>query len=1126
MMKPLFFLLLAVFAPAFIRAQTLISYPAPTGSLLNDDFTVEVRRPGREWQALSVYQVKVDKVENARHTPQLASMAYFDFSGAVEVSVRYNKGTIRTTRVQPLSAGVTPQVKSNTIRFSLSRPCNLSVEVNGDLFHNLHLFAGPVETFHPNPADTNTIYYGPGIHQAGTVAVPSGKTVYIAGGAIVRGQFLVSHAENVRIIGRGILSQYGWKKEARGRGDALTVAFSKNVVIDGITVLPEGYTVLTGNAQNVSIRNMRSFSAGGNNDGIDIFCSREVTVDSVFMRNSDDNIAIYGHRWGYYGNTKDITVRNSVLWADVAHPILIGTHGDPASPDTLEDMKFVNIDVLDQAEAQLNYQGCMSINAGDDNLVRHIRFEDIRVGDIREGQLVNLRVMYNRKYNTAPGRGISDIYFKNISYDGGRANLSVISGYDSGRSIKNVTFEGLRINGRLIWDSMPGKPAWYQTGDFARFYVGEHVEGLRFIAESTKPFIHPGLLHSREDLERMKKAVAAKEEPIYAGYLQFIQNPSSQNTYKMQGPLDTVGRNPTIGQNVYDNDANAAHQNAVMWYITGEKAYAEKAIEILNAWSSALKAITGRDAVLMAGLGPFKMVLAAEIIRYTNAGWKEEDILRTERHFKEVIYPVLKDFALFANGNWDAAAIKTVMAIAVFCNDRPMFERALRYYTHGGGNGAIRHYVINDMGQVQESGRDQGHTQLGIGMLAESCEIAWRQGLDLYGYDDHRLLKGFEYVAKYNLGIKVPFSETLDKTGKYHHTEISARDSGRLRPIFEQVYNHYKQLGIATPYTQQAAEKLRPEGPGKPGADHPGYGTLFYSGAAVHQKDSLPSSPGAIYAAGTPKAIALSWIPPVGAKTFTIKRSGTQDGPYIVIARNITGPSFTDADVTPAKTYYYTVSASNAAGESDNAYPAGITAGLPEGWQQQDIGHMAVTGATSFDGETFLVVGGGNGIGSLADSFHYTYKTLPGNGDGEITARFVPQPSSQFSSMGLMFRSGVATDAPFAALLIYPQKTEQVEAPVWQVRLLQRATAAGALQPAIPLQQPAVSWSRLTGYIWLRLQKKGNACNAFISYNGTEWSPAGSVKINLGKQILVGIRVASGMTNTTSVLVDHVLLSP
>jgi len=205
-------------------------------------------------------------------------------------------------------------------------------------------------------------------------------------------------------------------------------------------------------------------------------------MDSLFMRNSDDNIAVYGHRWAYYGNTRDVTVQNSVLWADVAHPILIGTHGDPEGHDTLEDMRFVRLDILDQAEAQVNYQGCMSINAGDDNLVRRIRFEDIRVGDIREGQLVNLRVMYNRKYNTAAGRGIEDVYFKNISYEGSRTNLSVIAGYDSVRNIKNVVFEDLTINGRVIWDGMPGKPAWYQTGDLAHFYVGEHVEGLRFIA--------------------------------------------------------------------------------------------------------------------------------------------------------------------------------------------------------------------------------------------------------------------------------------------------------------------------------------------------------------------------------------------------------------------------------------------------------------------------------------------------------------------------------------------------------------------------------------------------------------------------------------------------------------------
>ena len=27
---------------------------------------------------------------------------------------------------------------------------------------------------------------------------------------------------------------------------------------------------------------------------------------------------------------------------------------------------------------------------------------------------------------------------------------------------------------------MPGKPAWYKTGDMARFFIGEHVENVTF----------------------------------------------------------------------------------------------------------------------------------------------------------------------------------------------------------------------------------------------------------------------------------------------------------------------------------------------------------------------------------------------------------------------------------------------------------------------------------------------------------------------------------------------------------------------------------------------------------------------------------------------------------------------
>src|SRR5258708_2310945 len=291
------------------------------------------------------------------------------------------------------------------------------------------------------------------------------------------------------------------------------------------------------------------------------------------------------------------------------------------------------------------------------------------------------------------------------------------------------------------------------------------VSGFVFWASGAEVFIHPGLLQSCEDIERMKIAVSAKAEPIFTGYEVLRANAQSQLTYKMRGPLAMVGRNPTVGQNIYDSDANAAFQCAIIWCITGDIAYSNKSKEIINAWSATLKSITGRDAVLMAGLGPFKMLNAAELLRCTDAGWSREDIQQTETHFREVIYPVIKDFAPFANGNWDTAAIKTMMAIGAFCDDRAMFERAVLYYEDGASNGRLGHYIINETGQCQESGRDQQHTQLGLAHLGDCCEIAWHQGLDLYGYEHNCFLKGFEYTARYILGGDDSFAQAWDRTG-------------------------------------------------------------------------------------------------------------------------------------------------------------------------------------------------------------------------------------------------------------------------------------------------------------------------------------------------------------------------
>ena len=196
---------------------------------------------------------------------------------------------------------------------------------------------------------------------------------------------------------------------------------------------------------------------------------------------------------------------------------------------------------------------------------------------------------------------------------------------------------------------------------------------------------------------------------------------------------------------------------------------------------------------------------------------------------QRAICPAIKDFATFANGNWDTGCIKTQMAIGVFCDDRKLFDRAVDYFHHGAGNGRLTHYIINDAGQCQESGRDQAHTQLGLGHLAEACEIGWHQHLDLYAAEENRLLKGFEYTARYNLFQDVPFKASIDTTGRYHFKKISSENRGDLRPIYEMVWNHYRhRRGLNAPFTEQVVKKIRPEGAGFD-ADHTGFGTLLFA---------------------------------------------------------------------------------------------------------------------------------------------------------------------------------------------------------------------------------------------------------------------------------------------------------
>lgn len=363
----------------------------------------------------------------------------------------------------------------------------------------------------------------------------------------------------------------------------------------------------------------------------------------------------------------------------------------------------------------------------------------------------------------------------------------------------------------------------------------------------TTPFVHPGLLQSQADIDFIRARLAAGEEPWTSALKAMIADPYCDKNRKLKIiPVITMGTNST-GYLMFDS--SAAYGDALLWCITGDKAYADKAIETLNAGSSTLKAIVdpknNDGQKMLAGFTGGKYASAAELLAHykqpdgSTANWAPEDVEKCRQMLKTVFYPPIENFKPEFNGNWDAAMFNTMMCIGVFCDDHAMFNRAVDYYLHGKGHGSISHYIYAS-GQSQETVRDQNHVQLGLSALASACEIAWKQGLDLYGMADNRLAVGYEYTAKYNLGNEV---ETVNGI------PASKGGRGNFWPIYEIAYQHYAiEKGMPMPFTKEVLEMVKHRPEGLCLITLPAWGTLTaYRGPAIEAVKAEPPK-----TAGTP----------------------------------------------------------------------------------------------------------------------------------------------------------------------------------------------------------------------------------------------------------------------------------
>ncbi|WP_286260396.1 alginate lyase family protein [Streptomyces graminofaciens] len=364
---------------------------------------------------------------------------------------------------------------------------------------------------------------------------------------------------------------------------------------------------------------------------------------------------------------------------------------------------------------------------------------------------------------------------------------------------------------------------------------------------------HPGLLHTKADLARMAAKVKAGAQPYTAGYAKLTANRHAQSGWRAN-PQAIVSRGSGGPQNyrILYNDVHAAYQNALRHHVSGEDVYADTAVAILNAWSAELTAIHGSaDRFLAAGLYGYQIANAAELVR----DHPDFELDRFKELLTGVFAPLSDDFLVKHNNavvsnywtNWDLTAMACVLATGIFCDDKAQVARAVDYFKHGEGLGSVKKAipVVHDDGLAEwlEAGRDQGHALLGVGLMGIFCEMAWNQGVDLYGYDDSRFLKGAQYVAKWSLGGPVAYTENTRAKGAingWSGRETASRAAGvdpnMTRPIWAMIANHYtKRRGLDATYLTRIAAKSAPEGgggdygPNSGGYDQLGFGTLAFT---------------------------------------------------------------------------------------------------------------------------------------------------------------------------------------------------------------------------------------------------------------------------------------------------------
>jgi hypothetical protein len=387
----------------------------------------------------------------------IAALVPADFPAVVEVTVPAGREPATAT-VRPLSRGLSAALDGRTLRLTLERPEKISLDL-GPGAKPLYLFIQPPENAPPAPGTPGVITFPAGqITEIDCLTLEDGQTLYLPGGAVLRGRILVKGRRGIRLCGHGILDG-SYHDRSKGESFQLCVLGEcPGALVEDLTfVRPQSWMLVLAACDGAIVRNLKQIGEVISSDGIDVVGCRDVLIEDCFLHNNDDCVVIKStvinarrspaERIDARRDVQNVLVQRCTFanWTcgnamEIGHEL---------STDEIRGIVFRDIDVL-----HVHGTGAVfSLHNYDRALVHDILFEDIRIEHCYD-KLIDIRISRSR-FSTDEARGhIRDVHLRRIAWHRTDYNpgytVSFIGGWDAQHRVENVTVADFSINGQPV----------------------------------------------------------------------------------------------------------------------------------------------------------------------------------------------------------------------------------------------------------------------------------------------------------------------------------------------------------------------------------------------------------------------------------------------------------------------------------------------------------------------------------------------------------------------------------------------------------------------------------------------------------------------------------------------------